>query len=123
MWAPAPCVADVCLEQVCEIKHTHPESSHVFVSPAIMTHNWRKQLMKLSDDLTNAVQGSAIWPTSMLEPVTIALTSPLLSHRPWTMRRTGFMAEWKDGMQGVHRNCAETVGSYLRKFWLKSWDE
>lgn len=122
VWAPAPCVADVCLEQLCEVKHVHPDSSHIFISPALMTYNWRKQLMKLSDDVTNVVQGSPIWPVNMLEPITIALISPLLSHRPWSMRRTGFVVEWKSNLQGVYGSCAETAGRYLRQFWTKSWD-
>lgn len=121
VWSPAPCVADVCLEQLCEVKHVHPDSSHVFVCPAIMTYNWRKQLNKLSDSMTNVKQGSPIWPVDMLEPVTISLISPLLSDRPWKMQRTGFVAEWESDMQGVYSNCAETAGSYLREFWTKSW--
>jgi len=120
VWLPAPCVADACLEQVCEVKHIHPDSIHIFICPSIMTYNWRKQLQKLSNIQTKVKQGSPIWPIDMLEPVTISLISPLLSDRPWTMSRTGFVAEWKGDLQRVYGSCAETAGNYLRQFWIKA---
>lgn len=82
IWAPPPCCADICMEQLCEVFHIHPESSHVFVCPAIMTIRWRKQLRKQNDALLTIKEGSEIWPEKMLEPLILSLTSPLLNHRP-----------------------------------------
>jgi len=88
IWAPPPCVAYVCLEQMCEVRHIHPNSSHVFLSPAIMTINWRKQLNKHSDSMFVVKEGAPIWPINMFETLMFSLTGPILQHRPWTMSRT-----------------------------------
>ena len=37
VWAPPPCLADVALEQLCEVKLIHPLTSHVFVCPVLFT--------------------------------------------------------------------------------------
>jgi len=29
IWAPAPCVAHICMEQMCEVRYIHPDLSHV----------------------------------------------------------------------------------------------
>mmetsp|Transcript_5668 Transcript_5668/g.8703 ORF Transcript_5668/g.8703 Transcript_5668/m.8703 type:complete len:213 (+) Transcript_5668:195-833(+) len=121
VWSPAPCVPDACLEQLCEVQHIHPESSHVFVCPTLMTYNWQKQLRKLADVQTTVKEGSPIWPVDMLEPVTISLVSPLLSNRPWKMSRTGFVASWESDLQRVYRSCAKTAGRYMREFWVEAW--
>jgi hypothetical protein len=42
IWAPAPCIVDVAVEQLCEVRHIHPGASHVFVCPTLMTARWRK---------------------------------------------------------------------------------
>jgi hypothetical protein len=49
VWTPRPALADVAMEQMCEVKHAHTHTSHVFLCPALMTARWRKQLLKASD--------------------------------------------------------------------------
>jgi len=121
-------VAHICLEQKCEIKHIHPESSHIFVCPAIMTINWRKQLAKQSDSMVLVKEGAPIWPTNMFkwptnmfEPVMLSLTGPLLSHSPWTMRRSEWVASRKGYLPEMFRSSATASWSYLREFWARAW--
>jgi hypothetical protein len=40
LWCPAPAVADVALEQLCETQHTRPLNMHIFLCPALMTLRW-----------------------------------------------------------------------------------
>lgn len=97
VWAPPPCVADVCLEQLSEVRHIHPDASHVFVCPALMTIKWRKQLAKQSDSMCTVKEGAPIWPLNMLEPVVISLTAPLLPHNPVvdaSEQMGGFSEKW-----------------------------
>jgi hypothetical protein len=50
VWTPPLALADVAIEQMCEVKHVHPHTSHVvFLCPALMMARWRKQLLKASD--------------------------------------------------------------------------
>jgi hypothetical protein len=82
VWCPSPALADVALEQMCEIKHIHPGTSHCFLCPNLMTSHWRKQLLKASDVCVSLVQGSAFWPASQHEPLVCALTRPILASSP-----------------------------------------
>ena len=54
IWSPAPCVAEVALEQLCEVKHIHPGTSHIFVCPSLMTSRRRKQLNNGGGPVTEA---------------------------------------------------------------------
>jgi hypothetical protein len=49
LWCPAPAIADVALEQLCETRHTRPWNAHIFLCPALMTSRWRKRLSKVAD--------------------------------------------------------------------------
>ena len=69
IWCPPPCITDVAVDQACEIKLIHPDSSHIFVVRTIMTNLWRKQLMKLSDISFIIPAGSHTWKESMHKPV------------------------------------------------------
>ena len=120
MWAPAPCVAEVALEQLCEAKHVHPGTSHLFVCPSLMTGRWRKQLNKISDLVVTLPVGTALWDTNQFEPVTIGLTCPLLSRRPWILKRTKWLVERKDRLQGMFREDPQAGWTYLREFWIEA---
>mmetsp|Transcript_9223 Transcript_9223/g.14186 ORF Transcript_9223/g.14186 Transcript_9223/m.14186 type:complete len:178 (+) Transcript_9223:4078-4611(+) len=117
VWAPPPCVANVCLEQMCEVWHIHPHFSHLFLCPAIMMIDQRKQLTKHSDSMFVVKEGAPIWPTDMLEPMMISLTVPLLPHRLWMMRRSEWVASRKGSLLEMFRSSAANGRSYLRKFW------
>jgi hypothetical protein len=121
IWVPPPSIADVAVEQLCEVRHIHPGSSHVLLCPTLMTVRWRKQLRKVSDLLFNIPAGSPIWPSAMFEPLTLALTSPLLCDRPWIMQQDDWVAQRESHMREMLRTDREIGGSYLRQFWIEAW--
>ena len=95
IWAPPPVVAKVALEQLCEVKLMYPRSSHVFVCPALMTGEWRKQLGKLGDSMFTFAAGSTIWPLDMFEPLTVCFIAPLLHSKPFKASRLSRVAKWE----------------------------
>ena len=95
IWTPAPAIANVAVEKLCEARHIRPGCSHVFVCPAIVTAYWRKQLGKVADVMFTIPVGTSIWPSEMHEPLVAALICPLLSCRPWRVRGSPWMVEFK----------------------------
>jgi hypothetical protein len=112
IWAPPPSIAYVAVEQLCESRHIYPGSSHVFLCSTLMTVRWRKELQKVSDLLFNIPVGSPIWPSTMFEPLTLSLTSPLLYDRPWIMQRDDWVAQRESHMREMLRSDREVGGSY-----------
>jgi hypothetical protein len=123
IWSPPSAIADVVLEQLCEVRQIHPYASHRFVCPTLMTSRWRKQLLKISDAIFTIKPGSPLWPLEMLEPVTVCLVSPLLSSSPWTMHRTEWLAERQDFMQEILRSDPKAGRDCLRAFWHEQWNQ
>jgi hypothetical protein len=122
IWTPAPAIADVAVEKLCEARHIRPWCSHVFICPALMTASWRKQLGKVADVMFTIPAGTeSIWPSSMHEPLVVALICPLLSCRPWRVRGSRWMVEFEDQMRGMWSNDLQVERRNLRKFWLRSW--
>jgi hypothetical protein len=102
IWAPAPpAIADVAVKRLCEVRHIRPWCSHLFVCPAIMRVHWRMTLGKVADAMFTIPVGCSIWPSSMHEPLVVALICPLLSCRPWKVRGSPWMVELKDLLRGV----------------------
>jgi hypothetical protein len=121
IWTPAPAIAEVAVERLCEARHTRPWCSHIFVCPAIMTAHWRKMLGKVADAMFTIPVGSSIWPSNMHEPLVVALICPLLSCRPWRVKGAPWVAELEDSMCGVWSGNLQAQRGYLRKFWMRSW--
>ena len=117
IWFPAPAIAKIAVEQMCEVKLLFPKSSHVFVCPALMTGHWRKQLRKLSDALVTFSAGSTIWNLSMYEPLTIAFVAPLLDRPPWRVARSPKLEKWRSKVLGMQFEDQAVFGTSLRKFW------
>jgi hypothetical protein len=93
IWTPPPALADLTMEQMCEVKHVHPHTSHVFHCPALVTACWRKQLLKAPDYVVTLLQGSSAWVANQHEPVVCALIGPLLSTRPWPVKSHHWVEE------------------------------
>jgi hypothetical protein len=121
IWAPPPATADVAVERLCEARHIRPWCSHIFICPALMTAHWRKTLGKVADAMFTLPVGCPIWPSSMHEPLVVALICPLLSTRPWKVRGSPWMVEFEDKMRGVWSDNLQAQRSHLRKFWMRSW--
>ena len=121
IWTPAPAIAEVAVEKLCEARHIRPWCSHVFVCPALMTAYWRKQLSKVADAMFTIPVGCSVWPDNMHEPIVVALICPLLSCRPWRVRGSPWMVEFEGSMRGLWGSDLKTQRSNLRKFWIRSW--
>ena len=95
VWTPPPCLAQIAVEQLCEVKHMFPDSSHIFLCPSMMTGYWRKKLGKLADSMFILKSSSDVLPRYMYESLTIAFVTPLLSNPPW---KTRIYQRWKNGL-------------------------
>jgi hypothetical protein len=125
VWAPPPCLADVALEQLCEVKLMHPLTSHVFICPVLFTGRWRKMLLKAADVEFGVPAGSPVWEESHHENLVIALMCPLLSCSPWAVKhldRTD-LDKFRHSMFGMLRDGDPTGRSCLRKFWFSAWSK
>jgi hypothetical protein len=121
IWTPALAISDVAVESLCEARHIRPWCSHVYICPALMTAYWRKQLGKVANAMFTILAGCSIWTKVMHEPVVVALICPLLSCRPWCVRGSPRMVEFKGSMHGMWSGDLQAQQSHLRKFWLRSW--
>jgi hypothetical protein len=118
VWTLPPALADVAMEQMCEVKHVHPYTSHVFLCPALMTARWRKQLLKASDVCLSLLQGSPAWVDKQHELVVCALIGPLLSCRPWKVKSHHWVEEWRSEVPRMWRQGGSAWRGHMRKFWL-----
>ena len=117
VWTPSAALARVAVEQLCEVKHIHPYTTHVFVAPALMTSAWRKLLGKQSDALLTLPAGTECWPNHCFEPLVLSLTCPLMSHSPWIVRNTEWISNWTQEMRGVWKIDSLARRNCMRKFW------
>ncbi len=69
------------MELLCEDRLAHPQWPHVFVVPRLMTHFWRKDLMKNANLLFTVPAQVPFWTAGQFEPLIIAIILPL-SHEP-----------------------------------------
>jgi hypothetical protein len=122
VWCPPPALADIALEQMCEVKHVHPNTTHVFLCPALMTADWRKQLLKAADCCVTLLQGAPLWVAKQHEPVVCALICPLLKHRPWQVKQEEWLAKWKGEVPRLWRQGGRDWRHHMRQFWLGKKD-
>ena len=117
VWTPSAALARVAVEQLCEVKHVHPYSCHLFLTPALMTGNWRRLLGKQSDLILTLPAGPTCWPSSCFEPLVMSLTCALLPSSPWVVRDTDWVCNWSETMREVWETTSVARGDHLRKFW------
>jgi hypothetical protein len=120
LWIPAPALAEVAMEQLCESRHTRPWNSHIVVIPLLMTGWWRKRLAKIADVIITMPLGTDVWPREMFEMLTIALIPPLLNRYPWTIRGSRMVAQLEADLPRVWSPRGEKEGHRLRKFWTQA---
>ena len=87
-----PAAMEVVMELLCEDRLAHPQWPHVFVVPRLMTHFWRKDLMKNADLLFTVPAEVPFWSDGQFEPLIVAIILPL-SHvpsyaGPWVVKGT-----------------------------------
>jgi hypothetical protein len=77
LWLMPPAAMEVTLELLCKDRLAHPQWSHVFVVPRLMTHSWRKDLMKNADLLFTVPAQVPFWTSEQFEPLIVAIILPL----------------------------------------------
>lgn len=112
IWSPAPAIADVALEQMCDAVLCRPWNAHVFICPAHMTYRWRNQLQKMADLVLTIKVGGQLWPAHLHEPLVIGLTCPLLAYSPWRVKRTKRLARG----QNPCLKCGAKIGAMKEIF-------
>ena len=117
LWAPPPAVADVAVEFLRTSVHRRPNLYHVFICPKLMTHKWRKQLLKSCDLSFYVDVGVDHWEQSMHENLLIAIYLPLLHCFPWTYRRSKSILEMERQLRQVSKAKTWSQSSVLRKFF------
>ena len=125
VWAPPPCLANVALEQLCEVKLMHPSTSHVFICPVLFTGRWRKQFLKGADVEFGIPVGSPVWNESCHENLVVGLMCPLLRHSPWRIKHSDrtVLDKFRHSMFGVLRDGDPAGRNHMRKFWESTWSK
>jgi hypothetical protein len=128
LWMMPPAAMEVVLELLCEDRLAHPQWPHVFVVPRLMTHLWRKDLMKNADLLFTVPAQVPFWTSGQFEPLIVAVILPL-SHvprytGPWVVKgtdegeraaltlRQGFKTGEQDDAGEFHE-----LDGFLREVW------
>jgi hypothetical protein len=92
LWMLPPAAMEVAIELLWEDKLAHPQWSHVFVVPRLMTHMWRRDLGKNADILFTVPTGDPFWGGPQFKPPIVAIIFPLahVSHHtgPSTVKGT-----------------------------------
>ena len=117
VWSPPPVAGGIALEELRRSRHKSDRSTHVVVIPRLFTTEWRKQLHKAADLVLTLPAGHPAWPADMYEPLTIAISFPFVSHRPWQLRRAPKLVELGNTLQGVWKSDPESEGPLLRELW------
>jgi hypothetical protein len=86
IWAPQPCAAETAIEELRRARHKRQISKHLFIVPRLMGPTWRKHLHKAADLILTLKPGHKAWPSSMLEPLTLAFIFPFIRQKPWQLR-------------------------------------
>ena len=86
LWAPPPTAADVALEQLYTACHKDPTSVHIFISPRLFTHPWRKQLGKVSDYVFVPPLTLPWWTHSQHKPLVVGLVFSFSSRVPYQFK-------------------------------------
>ena len=99
-----PAAMEVTLELLCKDCLAHPQWPHVFVVPRLMTHLWRKDLMKNMNLLFTVPAQVPFWTSRQLEPLIVAIVLPLAHVHsyagPWLVRGTH---KWEQAEQTLQR--------------------
>ena len=107
LWIPPPAAMETVMELFAEDHLVNPHLAHVFVVPRLMTHLWRKQLMRDADVFFYVYAGHPFWPCSMHEPLTIAVVFPL-AHvprytGPWIVRDRADTSQFVELLEAQYR--------------------
>ena len=120
IWFPPPAAADVAVELLAKAKHKRPQLEHVVLIPRLLTSKWRKLLSKVCDVVVTIPVGTDIWDYSLFEPLVVAITFPLIKHRPWRLKGTNPMERVERVLRDLPKTSPEWGGFVLRELCTQS---
>jgi hypothetical protein len=120
LWAPPPAAADAAIELMAKSIHKRFDSTHIMIVPRLMTARWRKLLGKATDVMITIPVGTPVWPACEHEPLILAISFPLISHRPWRLRGSRLMDGVVVDLSGMWKDAFDGTRSVLRKFVQRS---
>ena len=108
-WAPPPAAAYKAIEQLRIARHKRQRSSHVFISPRLMTCMWRSSLHKIADLVVEMPSTMPFWPTGMHEPLVIGFVFPAFQHKPWLCMGTPLTERFKLDIKRAFADCLDAI--------------
>jgi hypothetical protein len=117
IWAPPPCVALQCLEELRKARHKRQVSAHVFICPRIMNAAWQRHLYKSADLVFSIPPGHTFWSKEQHEPLIVGLYFPFLQSEPWQLKGTPKILGMARHLQRVCKTNPVATGRVLRQLW------
>jgi hypothetical protein len=116
LWSPPPSAA---VEQLAFSRHKRPGLSHVFICPRLMTHLWRKRLLKTTDVsfLLHTGLHPDVRSDSLFEPLIVGVCLPFLTSCPWSCRSYPPILEVAGQLSGLRANPERDERALLRELW------
>lgn len=117
IWAPPPCIAVRCIEELRRARHKRQTSTHVFVCPRIMTVEWQKHLYRSADVVLVVNPGHTAWEQDQYEPLILGFYFPYLCHEPWQLKGNPKIVGMAGHLQRVCKENPSASGCVLRQLW------
>jgi hypothetical protein len=117
VWAPPPCVALQCLEELRRARHKRQVSSHIFVCPRIMSGTWQRHLYKSADIVFFIPPGHKHWDSNQYEPLMVGLYFPYLAYEPWHLKGSKKILGMGGHLQRMFKTDSKSAGCLLRQLW------
>ena len=115
---PAPVAAFKAMSELVRARHMDPYTSHIITCPRLMTHQWRKTLMKTADLVFYVSAGFRnYWPTHMYEPLMFGILLPFRKHPPWQIRQSEYVLGVERELREVWKKGRGDERTVLRKLW------
>jgi len=118
LWQPPPAAADAALEELRKARLKRRASTHIIIIPRLCTTLWLKQLYKAADIVLYLPCNNTHWPSSMFEPLVIAILFPYSRYFPWQFKGTPRLLSNRREMQSLLQKGELDPGDLLRKFFV-----
>ena len=123
VWSPCPLLADVMLEELCQVRLKRPYLLQLVLIPRLMTSKWRKQLRKAADLLVSFdLSTDNLWGKTQHEPLIFAACLPLSIDYPWNHRRRGEVVRLESLLPSLWETDRRAVGSHLCQLCKEAWE-
>jgi hypothetical protein len=120
LWILPPAAANIVVEQLGEARHKRLQCTHIVIVPRLMTGNWRKGMLKEYDlELTIPV-GTEVWGKNQHEPLLMFISFPLCRHPSWSLKKTGYLAEFCGELRGVWEAMPGRARTRLCKLFVRT---